>query len=131
MSTPERRTSSRIAARHRTRGVSRCGTRFAIVDRLRTVTVGVRVWRLCYPARAKTPLKSPINRWKVGLTCGLGADSGVVTLAYAAWNLWQLGWPDRALAHAREAVVLARQLGNPFSSPGFTESASRVRRGNP
>jgi predicted ATPase len=45
----------------------------------------------------------------------LAGDPGVVTLAYAAWNLWALGWPDRALASAREAVALARQLGHPFS----------------
>ena len=42
-------------------------------------------------------------------------DHGVAILAYAGWNLWQLGWPDSALTRAREAVVLARQLSHPFS----------------
>jgi len=45
----------------------------------------------------------------------LAIDPGVAALGYAAWNLWQLGWPDRALARAREAVVLAHELGHPFS----------------
>jgi tetratricopeptide (TPR) repeat protein len=45
----------------------------------------------------------------------LAFDPGVATLGHAAWDLWQLGWPDRALARAREAVVLARQLAHPFS----------------
>ncbi|MCI0355412.1 MAG: AAA family ATPase, partial [Acidobacteria bacterium] len=33
----------------------------------------------------------------------------------SARNLWQLGYPDRALDRAREAHVLARQLADPFS----------------
>jgi class 3 adenylate cyclase/tetratricopeptide (TPR) repeat protein len=33
----------------------------------------------------------------------------------AALNIWVLGWPDRALARSREAVSLARRLGNPLS----------------
>ena len=45
----------------------------------------------------------------------LAIDPGVAALGYAAWNLWQLGWPDRALARAREAVVLAHELGHLFS----------------
>jgi class 3 adenylate cyclase/tetratricopeptide (TPR) repeat protein len=40
---------------------------------------------------------------------------GVSALVWAAWDLWALGWPDRALARAREASVLARQLSHPFS----------------
>jgi DNA-binding winged helix-turn-helix (wHTH) protein/tetratricopeptide (TPR) repeat protein len=39
----------------------------------------------------------------------------VHALGHASWDLWILGWPDRALARAREAVALARQLGHPFS----------------
>jgi class 3 adenylate cyclase/predicted ATPase len=34
---------------------------------------------------------------------------------YAAWNLWFLGRPDRALACVREATSQAGQLGHPFS----------------
>jgi class 3 adenylate cyclase/predicted ATPase/ribosomal protein L40E len=37
-------------------------------------------------------------------------DPGADALATAAWALWALGWPDRALGRAREAVRLARQL---------------------
>ncbi len=45
----------------------------------------------------------------------LAGDAGVAALAFAAWNLWQLGWPDRALGRVREAVARARKLGHPFS----------------
>jgi class 3 adenylate cyclase/tetratricopeptide (TPR) repeat protein len=45
----------------------------------------------------------------------LGSHTGVPALGYAAWNLWNLGWPDRALARAKEAVSLARRLNHPFS----------------
>jgi len=42
-------------------------------------------------------------------------DPGVLALGSSAWNLWMLGSPDRALAHAREAVALARRIGHPYS----------------
>ena len=45
----------------------------------------------------------------------LGNDQGVGALSFSAWNLWQLGQPDAALARAREAVALARRLDHPFS----------------
>jgi predicted ATPase len=35
--------------------------------------------------------------------------------SYAAWDLWQLGQPDAALARVREAATLARRLNDPFS----------------
>jgi class 3 adenylate cyclase/predicted ATPase len=43
-----------------------------------------------------------------------GADAGVRCLSYAAWTLWQLGYPDQALNRAREALELARALSHPF-----------------
>jgi hypothetical protein len=45
----------------------------------------------------------------------VGTDQGVAALSFSAWNLWQLGQPDAALARAREAATLARQLDHPFS----------------
>ena len=45
----------------------------------------------------------------------LGNDQGISALNYSAQNLWYLGQPDAALARAREAVTLARQLDDPFS----------------
>jgi class 3 adenylate cyclase/tetratricopeptide (TPR) repeat protein len=42
-------------------------------------------------------------------------DPGVAARGYSAWSLWQLGWPDRALVSAREAVELAQRLAHPFS----------------
>src|SRR5262249_21499571 len=44
-----------------------------------------------------------------------GNDQGVSPLTFAAFNLWQLGQPDAALARARAAVALARRLDHPFS----------------
>jgi predicted ATPase len=43
------------------------------------------------------------------------ADLGVSTRSYAAVGLWYLGYPDRALERAQEAVALARALDHPFS----------------
>ncbi len=41
-------------------------------------------------------------------------DSRPSGIGYTALNLMALGWPDRALARAREAVVLARKMDHPF-----------------
>lgn len=42
-------------------------------------------------------------------------DHGVAARTNAAWNLWNLGYPDRALGRVREAVALARTLDHPFT----------------
>jgi adenylate cyclase len=44
-----------------------------------------------------------------------GHDPLVCSLAFDALALWALGYPDRALARAREALALARDLALPFS----------------
>ncbi|MBI3800819.1 MAG: AAA family ATPase [Deltaproteobacteria bacterium] len=44
-----------------------------------------------------------------------GQDPGVACRAYAAWTLWLLGYPEQALAHLRDALVLARELSHPYS----------------
>jgi hypothetical protein len=49
------------------------------------------------------------------LVSTLSFDPGVAALSFGAWSLWTLGWPDRALARACEAVALAHQLAHPFS----------------
>jgi class 3 adenylate cyclase/predicted ATPase len=52
-----------------------------------------------------------------------GHDPGVCCRTFLAWALWDLGQPDRALARAREAERLARELGHPLSlvqALGFT-----------
>jgi tetratricopeptide (TPR) repeat protein len=33
---------------------------------------------------------------------------------FAAWTLWQLGYPDQALQRSHEAVALAEELSHPF-----------------
>jgi predicted ATPase len=45
----------------------------------------------------------------------IAQDLGVGCRSYAAWSLWFLGFPDRALARAREGLALALELKHPFS----------------
>jgi class 3 adenylate cyclase/predicted ATPase/DNA-binding winged helix-turn-helix (wHTH) protein len=44
-----------------------------------------------------------------------GIDPGVVCLSWAAWALWLLGYPNRALARSREALNLAHELSHVYS----------------
>jgi len=44
-----------------------------------------------------------------------GQNSRVALRCYLAFNLWHLGYPDRALELSRHAVSLARALAHPFS----------------
>jgi len=64
------------------------------------------------------------------LVSTLSFDPGVAALSFGAWSLWTLGWSDRALARAREAVALAHQLAHPFSMAEalFYEAALHAQR---
>jgi DNA-binding SARP family transcriptional activator/class 3 adenylate cyclase/predicted ATPase len=42
-----------------------------------------------------------------------GENPAASSLAFMGWSLWFLGYPDRALAKAREAVAFARSLADP------------------
>ena len=44
-----------------------------------------------------------------------GQDPGVACGAFAAWVLWQLGYPEQALARGQAALTLADELGYPPS----------------
>jgi class 3 adenylate cyclase/predicted ATPase len=44
-----------------------------------------------------------------------GVDAGVYCLSYAAWTLWQLGYPTQALKRGNEALALAKGLSYPLS----------------
>ena len=44
-----------------------------------------------------------------------GQDPGVSCLSWAAWALWFLGYPDRALKRSHEAVALAQDLDHAFT----------------
>jgi hypothetical protein len=46
---------------------------------------------------------------------GYADDPGVVCRSYAAWTLWVLGYPERALRRNREALTLARESAHPLS----------------
>jgi class 3 adenylate cyclase/predicted ATPase len=53
-----------------------------------------------------------------------GLDPEVFCLSYAAWSLWQLGYPDQALTRGNEALALAKGLSHPDSLAlgGFVDS---------
>lgn len=36
-------------------------------------------------------------------------------LCYSAWGKWQLGYPDQALARARQVIKLSEEINHPFS----------------
>ena len=44
-----------------------------------------------------------------------GQDPGVTSLAFGAYPLWYLGYPDHALEQSHEALRLAQELAHPFS----------------
>jgi serine phosphatase RsbU (regulator of sigma subunit) len=48
-------------------------------------------------------------------TAHTGHDAGVTHRCYLALDLWHLGYPDQALALARETCDLARSIGHGFS----------------
>jgi predicted ATPase len=45
----------------------------------------------------------------------LGFDAGIMCLCYAAFTLWELGYPDQALQRDNEALALAQALSHPFT----------------
>ena len=44
-----------------------------------------------------------------------GYDPAVASLAFAAWDLWMLGYPEQAVARSDKSVALANGLHHPFS----------------
>jgi len=61
----------------------------------------------------------------------IGQDPGVASLAFLAWMLWHLGYPDQALQRSQEAVALAREISHPYSlvfALHFGTSVHRFRR---
>ena len=42
-------------------------------------------------------------------------DAEVFCLSYAAWILWELGYPDQALTRGNEALSLAQRLSRPYN----------------
>ena len=45
----------------------------------------------------------------------IGQDPGVSSLAFLAWMLWHLGYPDQALQRSQEAIARAREMSHPYS----------------
>jgi class 3 adenylate cyclase/predicted ATPase len=69
------------------------------------------------------------HRW---LGYRFGADQGVAAHCFAALSLMRLGYPDRALARARDAVELGHQLSDPYNLAYalFFETAVHWNRGD-
>jgi class 3 adenylate cyclase/predicted ATPase len=44
-----------------------------------------------------------------------GEHAGLLCHIYAAWALWDLGYPDQALGRSHEAVLLAQQIAHAYS----------------
>ena len=44
-----------------------------------------------------------------------GYDPAVASLAFAAWDLWMLGYPEQAVERSNKSVALADSLHHPFS----------------
>ena len=44
-----------------------------------------------------------------------GMEHGVVCLSVLAWTLWQLGYPEQALAKNQEALILAKESSHAYS----------------
>jgi predicted ATPase/tRNA A-37 threonylcarbamoyl transferase component Bud32 len=63
-----------------------------------------------------------------------GHDPGVCCLAFNALALWALGYPDQALARARDALAIARDLSHPVSigqAQCYTAMLHQLRREAP
>ena len=43
-------------------------------------------------------------------------DPGVLSLGYASWTLWILGYPDQARRRSQEAIALAERLSHAYTS---------------
>ena len=52
----------------------------------------------------------------------------MASLSWAIYDLWFLGYPDRALKRSQEALALAKQLDHPFSMLFASEFAARLHR---
>jgi predicted ATPase len=56
-----------------------------------------------------------------------GYDEGVFGHSYAALVAWVMGYPERGLKEAEEAVALARELDHPYSIAAALAFASRLQ----
>src|SRR5262249_30751347 len=81
-------------------------------------TLGVTLFFLGELASAREHLEQGIALYSPQQRRSLASvqDPVVVCLAYAAWTLWHLGYPDQALKRGQEALTLAQELSHPYSS---------------
>jgi predicted ATPase len=81
--------------------------------------VGLSLYHLGDTASSKTYLERGLTLYDPSehrLSPGVfGQDLKVSCLCYDALALWDLGYPDQALARCREGLGLARKIAHPFS----------------
>jgi class 3 adenylate cyclase/tetratricopeptide (TPR) repeat protein len=56
-----------------------------------------------------------------------GERPGIISRLYAGWELWFLGFPDRAVARFDTALALAEKLGHPYSLAMALTFAANMR----
>jgi predicted ATPase len=80
--------------------------------------------------QALSHLDRAISRHAPGQTdFRFGADDSRITCReYAAWVLWHLGYPDRALTRSREALGLGQHLHHPSGALMFGALLHHLRR---
>jgi DNA-binding SARP family transcriptional activator/predicted ATPase len=57
-----------------------------------------------------------------------GQDPAVASLSFAIYDLWFLGYPDRAMKRGEETLALAKELDHPFTSLFAMEFVARLHR---
>ena len=57
-----------------------------------------------------------------------GQDPAVVSLSWAIYDLWFLGYPDQAMESSQEAIALAKELDHPFTLFFASEFTARLHR---
>jgi predicted ATPase len=76
----------------------------------------LNVGELAETAEYVNHMKAAYDPEKHGFLAYLfGYDLGVLNLAFGAWALWIMGYPDRALKQTLEAMTFARKLGHPHT----------------
>jgi tetratricopeptide (TPR) repeat protein len=76
---------------------------------------------------ARQHFQQAIEQYREEDFAGIAQDPGVVSHTFVAINEWQLGHPDSAVRHAKEAIALASRQKNPIALAGaFTLGAGTV-----
>jgi class 3 adenylate cyclase/predicted ATPase len=94
-------------------------------------TLGFTLYSLGELVEAQEHLKQAVRLYDTkrhgALAVVYGQDPGVGNLLVLSWDLWALGYPDKAVATSEQAVELAGQLDHPHSQAYALFYAAVVR----